>query len=58
MYLELETSPDLLFEFFLAEKLGMTVGRMRAEMSNEEFLTWNVHYARQAQQMELEQLKG
>lgn len=58
MYLELESSPDLLFEFFLAEKLGMTVGRLRSEMSSEEFLTWNVYYARQSQQAELEQLKG
>jgi len=58
MYLDLETKPDLLFELFLAEKLGMTLGRMRDEMSNEEFLLWNTHYARQAQQNELEQLRG
>lgn len=58
MYLELETNPDLLFELFLAEKLGLTVGRLRSEMSNEEFLMWNVYYARQSQQAELEQLKG
>lgn len=58
MYLELETSPDLLFELYLAEKLGLTVGRLRAEMSNEEFLLWNTYYARKSQQAELEQLKG
>ena len=55
MYLELETSPDLLFELFLAEKLGLTLGRLRSEMSNEEFLTWNVYYARSAQVAELQQ---
>ena len=58
MYKQLETEPDLLFELFLAEKLGLTVGRLRAEMSNEEFLLWNTYYARQSQLVELEQLKG
>jgi hypothetical protein len=58
MYLEMESSPDLLFELFLAEKLHMTVGRLREEMSNEEFLLWNTYYARRSQQEELENLKG
>lgn len=58
MYLRLEKEPDLLFELFLAEKLRMTVGRLRAEMSNEEFLMWNTYYARQSQLAELENLKG
>jgi len=58
MYLELETSPDLLFELFLAERLGLTIGRLREEMSNEEFLLWNTYYARKDQQAELERLKG
>ena len=57
MYQQLETSPDLLFELFLAEKLGKTLGEIR-QIPNEEFLLWNTHYARQAQQAELEQLKG
>jgi hypothetical protein len=55
MYKELETSPDLLFELFLAEKLGLTLDRLRSEMSNEEFLLWNVYYARSAQITQLEQ---
>lgn len=55
MYLQLEKSPDLQFELFLAEKLGLTVGRLRSEMDNEEFLLWNVYYARAAQVAELNQ---
>ena len=36
----------------------MTVGRLREEMSNHEFVAWTVFYARRAQREELEQLKG
>lgn len=43
---------------FLAQKLSMTVARMRAELSNDEFLSWSVYYARNAQRMELERLKA
>lgn len=28
------------FDYVLAEKLGMSVGRMREEMSNEEYVNW------------------
>lgn len=34
----------------------MTVGRMRAEMSSEEYTRWTVYYARKAQRYEMEQL--
>lgn len=57
-YLELETSPDLEFEFYLAGKLCMTVGQLRATMSQEEFVMWATYYARLAQQRELERLKA
>lgn len=56
-YLSFETSPDLEFEFFLAQKLGMTVARLRAEMTYREFMEWGVFYARKAQREELEMAK-
>ncbi|MFG3709481.1 hypothetical protein [Micromonospora sp. NPDC047730] len=34
----------------------MTVARMRAEMSNDEHVYWQVYYARKAQRQQLEQL--
>jgi len=36
----------------------MTVARLRAEMSNDEFVRWGIYYARKAQNMELAKLKG
>jgi predicted membrane-bound spermidine synthase len=57
-YLAFETSNGLEFEFFLAQKLGMTVAALRAEMTNDEFLHWSVYYARKAQREELEMLKS
>lgn len=57
-YLKFETSPDTEFEFFLAQKLGTTVARMRAEMTNQEFLEWGVFYARKAQREELEMTRA
>lgn len=36
----------------------MTVGQLRREMTQEEFVQWSVYYQRLAQQMELEQLKA
>jgi hypothetical protein len=41
----------------LAQKLGKTVGQLRAEMSSDEFLHWGIYYARMAQEQELERLK-
>jgi hypothetical protein len=54
----METDPTLEFEYFLAQKLGMTVARMRRELSNDEFMHWGIFYQRKAQQVELERLKG
>jgi hypothetical protein len=42
----------------LARDLGMTVGRLRAEMDNGEFVRWSVYYARKAQREEMERLKA
>lgn len=54
----MEASPTLEFELYLAQKLGMTLGRMRDQMSSEEFLLWGVFYARDAQRRELARLKA
>lgn len=54
----METDPSLEFEHYLAVKLGMTVDRLRAEMSSAEFGRWEIYYARIAQREELARLKG
>lgn len=36
----------------------MTVGEMRDQMSNAEFVAWNAYHGRQSQRAELEQLKA
>lgn len=50
----MDRSPDLEFEFYLAERLQMTVGRLRREVSAHEFMQWSVYYGRKAQRRELE----
>ena len=57
-YQRLENEPELEFEFYLAQKLSMTVGEMRARMGNDEFVVWSRFYARKAQADELERLKA
>lgn len=49
---------SLEFEHHLAEKLGMTVARLRREMSAEEFMRWGVYYGRKAQRREMEVLRA
>lgn len=56
-YVELEESPDLEFEHYLAVKLSMTVGELRHRMTNAEFVRWHMYYARLAQQQELDRLQ-
>lgn len=56
-YVELEDDPELEFEHYLAVKLSMTVGQLRAQMSNAEFVRWGMYYARIAQQRELDRLQ-
>lgn len=53
-WLELEANPELEFEFFLAAELGMTLGRLRQELSsNQEFVYWQVFYGRKTQSDQL-----
>lgn len=52
VYLLMETT-DLEFEYFLAQKLGTTVARLREEMPAEEYIGWSVYYGRKAQREEL-----
>lgn len=53
MYLRFEASPDEEFDYMLARDLGMTVARLRAELSNDEYVSWSVYYGRRAQRQEL-----
>lgn len=39
---------------FLAQKLGMTLTQLRAEMPAAEFVRWGVYYGRQAQRAQLD----
>lgn len=55
-YLAFENDPGLEFEYFLAQKLGMTVARLRAEMDGGEFVYWTRFYARKQQAQELARL--
>lgn len=54
----MDAKPELEFEFFLAQKLSMTVDEMRARMSASEFVGWGIYYARIAQNAELARLTG
>jgi len=57
-YLAFEDDPGLEFEYFLAQKLGMTVSRLRAELDNSEFVYWTRYYARKQQREELARKMG
>lgn len=52
-YLEFEKDRDLEMEFYIAEQLGLTVGRLRVEMSSQEFTRWAIYFARKAQRRQL-----
>lgn len=52
-YKAFEADTELEFEFYLAQKLTMTVGELRERMSADEFLRWHIYYARKAQREEL-----
>ena len=43
---------------FLAQQLGMTVDRLREDMSGMEFLRWSVYFDRKAQRKQMEEMKG
>jgi hypothetical protein len=49
---------DLEFEFYLAERLHMTVRRLREEMTMREWIQWGVYYGRKAQRRELEMARA
>lgn len=53
----MEQTPEVEWEHFLAEKLGMTVARLRSEMSQAEFVRWQIYYGRIAQKREIEELR-
>jgi hypothetical protein len=53
-YKAFENDQEVLFEFFLATKLHMTVDELRCRMSNHEFLKWNIYYRRLEQERELQ----
>ena len=57
-YLAFENDPDWELEFFLAEKLHMTVARLRREMPNDELVRWSVYFGRRNQEAELAAAKG
>lgn len=42
-------------EFFVAEKLGMTVAALRRDMSADEFLRWTIYFGRKGQRAQLAQ---
>lgn len=50
---DLEFDDDLRFEYFLADRLGMTVARLRQEMGNGELLYWNRYHVMVQQEEEL-----
>lgn len=54
----LASDDALEFEFYIADRLGMTVERMRREMTEAEFLHWTMYHARKAQRAELEQKRS
>lgn len=57
MYWEMQENPELEFEFYLAQKLSMTVAQLR-QMGNEEFVGWTVYYGRLSQKQELASKSG
>lgn len=52
-YKAFEASPELEFEFFLADRLGRTVEELRESMTQDEFVRWMVYHGRKAQRQEL-----
>lgn len=53
-WLALEEDPELEFEFFLADRLSMTVRQLRQEMDGNEFLLWSRFHSRRAAEQEIE----
>lgn len=53
-YWEFENNPELEVEFLVAERLGMTVAGLRANMSADEFVRWGVFLARRGQRRQVD----
>ncbi len=54
----LDEENDLEFQFFLAQKLSMTVAELRDRMTHAEYVGWSRYFAVKAQREELERLKA
>lgn len=54
----LDAESDLEFEFYLADRLGMTVARLRDELGAGEFLYWSRFHMVRQQREELAAAKG
>lgn len=53
----METNPSVEFDFFLSQKLSMTVAELH-QMSSAEYVGWQVYYARKAQREEMATAKA
>lgn len=53
-----ESSPDLEFEFYIADRLGCTLGELRERMPAGEYVQWWIFHSRWAQRKELEARKA
>lgn len=53
-----ETDGALDFEFYLADRLKLTVAQLRQQMSADEFMRWGVWHGRRAQVQQLAARKG
>jgi len=56
--LRFETDAAFHFDFFLAEKMGCTVGELQRRISADEWLAWSIYYGRRAQQRELARMRA
>ena len=54
----LEQDNYLFLQFFVAEKLGMTLGQLRSEMSAEELLGWSAYLTLKSEREEKEMEKA
>lgn len=48
------TTPERQLEFHLARTLGMTVARLREEMSQQELIEWSAFFGLEGQWQEVE----
>lgn len=52
-WIRFETDDLFHFEFFLAERLHLTVRELRQTLDMDELVSWSVYYGRKAQQKQL-----